>query len=81
MTAQAAQTTDTSDGPVVAWRITMYETQESMGGDVDAYLNAEKTTSGFPQRRQAAPRRPRETPRPGPVIQVRRRDRRPYSLP
>lgn len=42
------QTTDTSDGPVVAWGITMYDMKESIGQwDVDTYLNGKKTTSGF----------------------------------
>ena len=41
------QTTDTSDGPVVAWGITMNNPNESGGRwDVDAYLNGNKTTSG-----------------------------------
>lgn len=42
------QTTDTSEGPVVAWGITMYDRNESRGRwDVDTYLNGRRTTSGF----------------------------------
>ena len=42
------QTSDTDQGPVVSWAITMYDEGESVGRwDVDTYLNGKKTSSGF----------------------------------
>lgn len=42
------QTSDTDQGPVVSWAITMYDQGESVGRwDVDTYRNGKKTSSGF----------------------------------